>query len=193
MGYAAPTRYTLGAVCYHLFKDAPDQPGATKCEPSADGSVCPRGFECPGVSTDSACYGATGEQILESLGAQYDMIFAEDLVLRQLAIVLAMGLAIKFLFLVVIHVQSVSRVEPSPPASAEPLAPFRTECPADTAAQSAALAEASIASAERIQLLIRDVSLQLEKEKTVSDAERTFLLRGINAACESGEVSARVL
>ena len=190
IAYISPTRYAVGGLAYHLFRDAPNQPGARQCTPSADGSVCPRGFTCTDASTESECLGATGEQILDSLSAQYDNVFVSDIVMRHWAIIMGIGLGFKSIFAILLYLDSIRRVEPVPPAQAEPMAPLTdqpsAEAPSDVDAFTT-LREASTSSAERIQLVIRNASLQLIGDQE-AEGKTKFLLADVSADCEGGEV-----
>ena len=124
MSYLTPLTYSIPAIAYHLLGDAPDTPGAKRCEPFAPD--CPLGFQCLDRLSNGACLGVTGDQVLRSLHAELGPIIdISDIVFKHLGIILALAAAVRLGFWVLLAWQkSWSRSILRPPSSALPLAPL---------------------------------------------------------------------
>ena len=202
--YINPLHYTIGAINYHLIRDAPDAPGATLCDPHV--LTCPSGFRCDSDNATfkrTACYGVTGEQVLASLHVLHSIIPLDDVVWQYLAIIFGYGLAVGVIVTLVLFAQSQARVVPAPPSAALLPAPFGSpsadgfekthvekgdpQKASETSVSSTAVSS-MLPGAIPVKVVIDDVSLQLEKQAAAE--EGTFLLKNVSASCSSGEVLA---
>ena len=185
--YSFPTYWVTGGFMQHLIGDVDDWSGAELCSPALDS--CLRGFRCTSNSSASVCYGHTGEQVLDSLHEQYDVIMSDDIFAKHFGILFALACAIKLIFGCVLFVQSRGRVEVDPCSAAEPPAPTPKALAACSEDQEASKTPVRGSTIEHVhaQLTVSNISLQLEKEKTEAE-EGKFLLRDVSARVESTEV-----
>lgn len=196
--YLTPLTYAFPAFLYHLIGDAPDFQGAVLCdEGTAD---CALGFKCSIGTSDEACIGVTGQQALQSLHAQYSTaVDVNDIFWKHIGIIFALSASIRAIYSVVLCLESRHRVELSLPSSAVPHAPLEctdavqkiaTDSDGDAqgsqGAAGRALFGSSLTGRDFPQLVISNLSLQLEKQ--TDETEEKFLLKDVSASCQAGEV-----
>jgi len=72
------------------------------------------GFRCAG-SSQNGCYGSTGLQVLQSMHSNYEISNAEDIVARNFGYLVAIGLAFKLQYFVVLmmRMKKCSKIEPA--------------------------------------------------------------------------------
>lgn len=206
ISYITPYTYAVPAFTYHLIRDAPALHGVALCNASDPG--CPEsGFTCPDSAPDVVCVGATGEQVLQSLSEQYGAIVdVNDIVLKHLGIIVALGIALRATFFCVLWFQSRSCVELRPegvsmPVPVEPVVNWPTSELATEAAGSAeskadmdnrawveieGMMAPAAEEALGVQLIINDVSVQLKQLEGAEEGQ--FLLKNVSARCASGDV-----
>jgi len=83
--YVLPLKWACESLAYWGFVKVSFD-GATNCPVSA---ICPRGFQCSGLSATQRCFGAEGPQVLRTLGGLFATISANNRTDRNLAILLA--------------------------------------------------------------------------------------------------------
>jgi hypothetical protein len=76
------------------------------------------GWKCTGAGADSfICLGASGTQVLDSLGKNYESIGSEDTVVEDALISLGIGLVIKLCYVVMINIKVKQASVIFPPAN----------------------------------------------------------------------------
>jgi ABC-type multidrug transport system ATPase subunit len=119
--FATPMRWGLPTLIYQLYTDSKDFAGAEPCTPTPQlGAFCPGGFFCPGESV-LTCYGKTGEQVLNTVGINFDVISAEFTLWRDLRNMALIALVWKLLFVAVLKHKCASGTTPSKPGPPPPL------------------------------------------------------------------------
>ena len=74
--YVLPFRWSLPPMIHAEFIDAPPFAGARPCDAATEPACNARGFFCPADPARLQCYGADGADVLDSMGAQYDVLSA---------------------------------------------------------------------------------------------------------------------
>ena len=123
--YVLPLRWGVQGMLYIEFSGATFAgaetagcPAARAASPPAGCTYHPAlmpadGFRCAG-SSQNGCYGSTGRQVLQSMHSNYEISNATDIVARNFGYLVAIGLAFKLQYFVLLvrRMQACSKIEP---------------------------------------------------------------------------------
>jgi len=151
--YVLPLGWSLESFMYWIYHDGYDYSGTEACTPgnttvvygpgnaSASYLCDDRGFYCPGDVNGANCYGKTGDQILDSLSVQFTIFTSVNNTGRNIAIIIAFGVVLRFNFLFLLTAASkwVGAETPRPPSAS------RGPTPGSSAHSGNARKEASVA------------------------------------------------
>jgi len=113
--YATPMRWGLPTLIYQIYAGGKVFSGAEDCTPTPElGAFCPGGFYCPGESV-LTCYGKTGEQVLTTVGINFDVISSEFTLWRDLLWMAVIAVVWKLLFVAFLNRMCAGGVTPLPP------------------------------------------------------------------------------
>jgi ABC-type multidrug transport system ATPase subunit len=104
--YVLPLKWTFNASGYDVYMPSKAYKGASICDAGADvtlssGAVvaCPAGgFYCDGAATSFGCWGATGEQVLNTLSLSYESLGTDDDRGFDIGILMLMGFVLKLAY-----------------------------------------------------------------------------------------------
>lgn len=117
--FILPFRYNVRSMAYQEYVKGPNWGGAILCDPLTDVTCYPAGFKCTDTSAGAACYGRTGKQVLQSIHQVFDTFNAQDTFNTDVAILIAIAVVCKIIFVYVMTVKAKteSKLFPLPPAS----------------------------------------------------------------------------
>jgi len=116
--YVLPLKFSVQGMAIIEF-DGPDFAGAQTAPcPASLASTPPvgctynlvgeDGFTCPDMLSQQGCYGATGKQVLESIGQQFKLITSDpDTLSRDFAYILGIGAFFKFSYILVFMLKTM--------------------------------------------------------------------------------------
>jgi ABC-type multidrug transport system ATPase subunit len=122
--YIMPLKWGIGSIAW-LDADESTYSGAYLCDPDIrsdclmhyeDGQGITPGWSCSstegGAYNPLQCYGHSGEQVLESLGMNYDVVSKDDNIARNFGIIVAIaaGFQIVYMVLAVMKCAAVSKI-----------------------------------------------------------------------------------
>jgi len=93
--YAVPVRYGIKSIIYIEYINS-EFSGADICDPANSTTCLPVGFTCGGRNP---CFGATGEQVLNSLHWSFPLINAKDKLANSVSIMLAFCATIQIAYI----------------------------------------------------------------------------------------------
>lgn len=100
--YILPFRWGLTSMAFIEYKDATY--GGAVLDPSVE-----KGYTCPGDTTGLACYGVTGTQVLDAIGANYKSISSEDTLGRDIGYNLVIAAVCKLGYIAFMSLQMRSK------------------------------------------------------------------------------------
>ena len=115
--YVLPFRWSLPPMIHAEFIDAPPFAGARPCDAATEPACNARGFFCPADPARLQCYGADGADVLDSMGAQYDVLSSRDELAPAVAILLAWAVYAKGAHAFILGHKCGLAAPPAPPAN----------------------------------------------------------------------------
>jgi hypothetical protein len=106
--YILPFRYNIRSMAYQEYVEGPDWDGAVLCDPATDSSCLPGGYKCTDTGAGAACYGRTGEQVIQSIHQVFDAFNSNDTFNTDVAILIGIAIICKIVFVVVMSVKARS-------------------------------------------------------------------------------------
>ena len=114
--YVLPFRWSLPPMIHAEFIDAPPFAGARPCDAATEPACNARGFFCPADPARLQCYGADGADVLDSMGAQYDVLSSESELAPAVAILVAWAVYAKAAHALILGRKCALAAPPAPPA-----------------------------------------------------------------------------
>ena len=118
--YVLPLKWTFNAAGYDVYMPSASSKGAELCDVGANVTLasgaevaCPAaGFYCDGAATAFGCWGATGEQVLNTLSLSYESLGTDDDRGLDIGILLLMGFVLKLAYIGMLWRQVAAADEP---------------------------------------------------------------------------------
>ena len=115
-----PLKWTFNAAGYDVYMPSASYKGAELCDVGANVTLasgaevaCPAaGFYCDGAATAFGCWGATGEQVLNTLSLSYESLGTDDDRGFDIGILLLMGFVLKLAYVGMLWRQVAASDEP---------------------------------------------------------------------------------
>ena len=189
--YANPFYWGLSSFVREQTRGSKHFSGAEAC--GTENVSCESGqrFKCTPGTPPAFCLGTNGEEVLDSLHAQFITISNDNTFGQDFSIILVLGILLKAIHLLIIYLEQRGRVEllqpeaytPAPRKAAGTAAESKTESSPEGSSLSQMLGrEASVA----VALVVSDVSVQLMAERGHSEGK--YLLKSVSARADSGKL-----
>jgi len=153
--YFLPLGWSFQSFMFAIFHGQPDYDGTMDCIPGEripGGAICgQQGFYCssPNDPTGAACFGRTGDQLLNSLSVRFTILGDEGHYARNISLILSFGVLCRLVYVaqIILFTKVVGSEEPRLPTTVA-LSTASTVAPARDAPPSATLGAPDLDVAE---------------------------------------------